>query len=57
MKPMAWMTAGALIALASAANAQTAAAPKTVRPDQLVFRDLYKELVEINTTLSVGSWS
>jgi acetylornithine deacetylase/succinyl-diaminopimelate desuccinylase-like protein len=55
MKPMAWMTAGALIALASAANAQTAAAPKTVRPDQLVFRELYKELVEINTTLSVGS--
>ncbi|AAK25201.1 M20/M25/M40 family metallo-hydrolase [Caulobacter vibrioides] len=55
MKPMAWMTAGALIALATAANAQTAEPPKTVRPDQLAFRDLYKELVEINTTLSVGS--
>lgn len=49
------MTAGALMALATAASAQTAQPPKTVRPDQLVFRDLYKELVEINTTLSVGS--
>ena len=47
--------AGALVALATAANAQTAEPPKTVRPDQLAFRDLYKELVEINTTLSVGS--
>ncbi|WP_454717845.1 M20/M25/M40 family metallo-hydrolase [Caulobacter segnis] len=49
------MTAGALLALATGANAQTAQPPKTVRPDQLAFRDLYKELVEINTTLSVGS--
>lgn len=49
------MTAGALMALATAASAQTAQPPKTVRPDQLAFRDLYKELVEINTTLSVGS--
>lgn len=55
MKPMAWITAGALMALATAANAQTAEPPKTVRPDQLAFRGLYKELVEINTTLSVGS--
>lgn len=55
MKPMAWMTAGALMALAGAANAQTAAPATTVRPDQLAFRELYKELVEINTTLSVGS--
>lgn len=55
MKPMAWMTAGALMALAGAANAQTAAPTTTVRPDQLAFRELYKELVEINTTLSVGS--
>lgn len=47
------MTAGALAALAvaSSASAQTA----TPRPDQLAFRDLYKELIEINTTLSVGS--
>jgi acetylornithine deacetylase/succinyl-diaminopimelate desuccinylase-like protein len=35
----------------SAAQAQTAAP----RPDQLAFRDLYKELIETNTTLSVGS--
>lgn len=49
------MTAGALLALATGASAQTAQPPKTVRPDQLAFRDLYKELVEINTTLSVGS--
>jgi acetylornithine deacetylase/succinyl-diaminopimelate desuccinylase-like protein len=34
--------------LSGAASAQT-------RPDQTKFRDLYKELVETNTTLSVGS--
>ena len=34
--------------LAGAAAAQT-------RPDQVKFRELYKELVETNTTLSVGS--
>ncbi|USQ96881.1 M20/M25/M40 family metallo-hydrolase [Caulobacter sp. RL271] len=55
MKRAVWMTAGALMALATGAAAQTAEPPKTVRPDQLAFRDLYKELVEINTTLSVGS--
>lgn len=55
MKRVVWMTAGALMALATAASAQTAEPPKSVRPDQLAFRDLYKELVEINTTLSVGS--
>jgi acetylornithine deacetylase/succinyl-diaminopimelate desuccinylase-like protein len=49
------MMTAALIALPMAANAQTAEPPKTVRPDQLAFRDLYKALVEINTTLSVGS--
>ena len=45
---------GALAALAlvgGVAHAQTA----PVRPDQVAFRALYKELVEINTTLSVGS--
>ena len=26
-----------------------------LRPDQVQFRGLYKELVEINTTLSVGA--
>jgi acetylornithine deacetylase/succinyl-diaminopimelate desuccinylase-like protein len=55
MKRSVWMMTAALIALPMAANAQTAQPPKTVRPDQLAFRDLYKELVEINTTLSVGS--
>ena len=55
MKRAVMMTAGALMALASGAAAQTAEPPKTIRPDQLAFRDLYKELVEINTTLSVGS--
>ena len=55
MKRAVLMTAGALMALATGAAAQTAEPPKTVRPDQLAFRDLYKELVEINTTLSVGS--
>ncbi|PIB93845.1 M20/M25/M40 family metallo-hydrolase [Caulobacter sp. FWC2] len=55
MKRSMWMMAGSLVALATTASAQVAEPPKTVRPDQLVFRDLYKELVEINTTLSVGS--
>jgi acetylornithine deacetylase/succinyl-diaminopimelate desuccinylase-like protein len=55
MKRSMWMMAGALAALATTASAQVAEPPKTVRPDQLAFRDLYKELVEINTTLSVGS--
>jgi len=45
--------AGAAMAavLPGLAGAQSAAP----RPDQLAFRALYKELVEINTTLSVGS--
>jgi acetylornithine deacetylase/succinyl-diaminopimelate desuccinylase-like protein len=33
----------------------SAAAQSTLRPDQIAFRGLYKELVETNTTLSVGS--
>ncbi len=41
-------------ALAAAAVASPAMA-QSPRPDQLAFRDLYKELIEINTTLSVGS--
>jgi acetylornithine deacetylase/succinyl-diaminopimelate desuccinylase-like protein len=32
-----------------------AQAPETLRPDQAAFRSLYKELVETNTSLSVGS--
>src|SRR5690348_8270909 len=45
-------------ALCSAAAAQTRpAAPFTgvMTPDRVAFRELYKELVEINTTLSSGS--
>jgi acetylornithine deacetylase/succinyl-diaminopimelate desuccinylase-like protein len=49
------MTTAALLALPVMASAQTATPPAAIRPDQLKFRDLYKELVEINTTLSVGS--
>ncbi|MDP3854131.1 M20/M25/M40 family metallo-hydrolase [Phenylobacterium sp.] len=41
-------------ALAAMVLASPAAA-QTPRPDQLAFRDLYKELIEINTTLSSGS--
>ena len=41
-------------ALAAAALASPAAA-QSVRPDQAAFRELYKELIEINTTLSAGS--
>ncbi len=55
MKQAVWMMTAALLAAPVMASAQTAEPPKTVRPDQLAFRDLYKELVEINTTLSVGS--
>ena len=55
MKRSVWMMTAALLAAPVLAHAQTAEPPKTVRPDQLAFRDLYKELVEINTTLSVGS--
>ncbi len=43
------LVAAALLSSA-AAQAQTAA-----RPDQLAFREIYKELVETNTTLSAGS--
>ena len=55
MKRAVLMMTAAMLAAPIAASAQTAAPPRSVRPDQLAFRDLYKELVEINTTLSVGS--
>jgi len=41
-----------LLACAPAASAQVASA---LRPDQAAFRELFKELVETNTTLSSGS--
>jgi acetylornithine deacetylase/succinyl-diaminopimelate desuccinylase-like protein len=44
------------VALAGAAFAQTAPAPSpALRPDQVAYRALYKELVETNTELSSGS--
>ena len=55
---MQYRTLGAialmLAAHAAAASGQTADAP-ALRPDQVEFRALYKELVETNTTLSAGS--
>jgi acetylornithine deacetylase/succinyl-diaminopimelate desuccinylase-like protein len=45
------------ILMASAALAAALAAPAigAIRADQVAFRDLYKELVETNTTLSAGN--
>ncbi len=55
--PTAATLAASLIASLTASLAATPAAPAggRIRPDQAVFRDLYKELVETNTTLSAGS--
>ncbi len=60
MRLVGLMTTAALLALpmmaiAQTATAQTVAPSITPTPEQAKFRDLYKELVEINTTLSVGS--
>ncbi len=46
-----------VVAMATLAGAlaSPALAQAPLRPDQQAFRDLYKELVETNTTLSVGS--
>src|SRR5476649_2310611 len=44
-----------LICAAVAVSLALPAAAQTLRPDQLRFRALYKELVETNTTLSAGS--
>ena len=46
------MLSAALLAATATARAAEVGAP---RPDQLRFRELYRELVETNTTLSVGS--
>jgi len=47
----------AAVAVLGAASAAAAAPAKVSgpRPDQAAFRDLYKELIETNTTLSTGS--
>jgi acetylornithine deacetylase/succinyl-diaminopimelate desuccinylase-like protein len=47
--------AAALALLSGAAHAQTQPIQALSRPDQIEFRALYKELVEIDTTLSNGS--
>ena len=50
------MISGAIAALALVAGvAQAQITTPEPRPDQVAFRALYRELVEINTTLSVGS--
>ncbi len=46
---------GAVLALASGVGLVHAATAQDLRPDQVRFRDLYRELVETNTSLSVGS--
>jgi acetylornithine deacetylase/succinyl-diaminopimelate desuccinylase-like protein len=43
------------LALAIASLFATASVAQTPTPDEAAFRDLYRELVEINTTRSVGS--
>lgn len=48
-------TAALAFATASAAAAQPAPAAAPNYPGQAQFRDLYKQLIEINTTASVGS--
>jgi len=51
MRPRHWMKIGA--GFLFVANA--VAAPAGVSPDETAFRELYRELIEINTTLSSGS--
>lgn len=50
-----WRGLAAAVALMAVAPVQAGAEGAAPRPDQLAFRGVYKELVEINTTLSVGS--
>ena len=45
----------ALVALSGVAHAQTQPISSVTRADQIAFREIYKELVEIDTTLSNGS--
>jgi hypothetical protein len=47
--------AALLAALLSAVAASPPAHAQSPRPDQLAFREIFKELVETNTTLSAGS--
>jgi acetylornithine deacetylase/succinyl-diaminopimelate desuccinylase-like protein len=54
MGKTAFLAPASFLFLALSTHA-AAAAPVSLRPDQVQFRDLYKELVETNTTLSSGS--
>jgi len=55
MKKTLAFAATLLAAVAGSALAQPQAQTSALRPDQVEFRALYKELVETNTTLSSGS--
>src|SRR6185312_13892659 len=46
---------GVAVALAWGLGLAQSAAAQDLRPDQVRFREIYKELVETNTSLSVGS--
>ena len=46
---------GVALALASGLGLAQSATAQDLRPDQARFREIYKELVETNTSLSVGS--
>jgi len=46
---------GAVLVLAAGFGPAQGAAAQDLRPDQIRFREIYKELVETNTSLSVGS--
>jgi len=53
---MRWMVcSAAALAATSVTNTACAATPAQTSPDEVQFRELYKELVETNTTLSAGS--
>jgi acetylornithine deacetylase/succinyl-diaminopimelate desuccinylase-like protein len=53
LKAWGWTLAAAAAALCAQAAAQTSS--PVLRPDQARFREIYRELVETNTTLSSGS--
>ena len=45
----------ALLAIGLAGGSTASAVAQDLRPDQVKFREIYKELVETNTSLSAGS--
>jgi hypothetical protein len=52
MKRMSGCAAAVAVAVSSVSFSVSA---QVLRPDQIKFREIYKELVETNTTLSSGS--